>query len=174
MIDVSVDRNWSVKCAAEIDLPLSSRAAWGQMRDFCRFVTIDPFHARVEWKAKAAAPPVFLLWHGWRRLSFARQGRLLKWNEGQGYAFSDLSRRNVHAGFPHIYEYRLTPTTAETSTLRVNVRGRWSARWIPRPLVRFWLLWVMTLIRGHVALFFVRYRKKPPADRSLVAMRGRR
>jgi hypothetical protein len=167
MSEVHLHPTWRVDCSTEIPLSVPARVVWGQMRDFRHFVTRDPFHTRVDWDGDSSDTHTFILWHGWKLLRFPRVGRILKWREGKGFAFSDLSRRDALKGFPHVYEYRIAATSSEASILRISVRGRWTATWMPRWLVRTWLELVMTLIRGCVTSFFLEF------DRAL-AERDRR
>ncbi len=44
---IVVDDRWRVDATACLDVPLSASAVWGQMRDFQRFLTLDPLHRRV-------------------------------------------------------------------------------------------------------------------------------
>lgn len=176
MIEVQLTQAWRVDCRASIPLPISSRAAWGQMRDFRRFVSCDPFHTRVDPDRESSGANAFTLWHGWQLLRFPRRGRILKWAEGSGYTFSDLSRRHPRKGFPHIYEYRLIPTSSVTSLLQVTVRGRWTATWLPRWLIRVWLGGVMMLIHIHLTAFFALYKsmREKEAHRCMPAPPGDR
>jgi hypothetical protein len=66
----------------------------------------------------------------------------LEWREGRSYAFSDLSWRGPRRGFPHVYRYALCDAAPGRCRLRVEVNGLWTARRLPRPLVRLWLLWI--------------------------------
>jgi hypothetical protein len=71
-----------------------------------------------------------------------RFGRLLRWDEGRGYAFSDLSARGPGRGFPHVFFVTVEPGEGARTWLRVRVRGRWTARWLPAVLRQWWLRYV--------------------------------
>jgi hypothetical protein len=75
-----------------------------------------------------------------------RVGRILTWEEGRGYSFSDLSRARPRRAFPHAYEYALHPLEGDRCCLEISIRGRWTMRLLPRPLVRLWLAWVFSHI----------------------------
>ena len=79
-----------------------------------------------------------------------RIGRVLKWQEGRGYVVSDLSSRGMRVGFPHVCSIDVAPLGEHTSRLTIGARGRWTATWWPRPLVRLWLWWVLRSTEGRV------------------------
>ena len=148
MIRIEPHRRWRVTATKKIDLPLPASVVWGQMRDLRRFITMDPLHAKVrdEVPTGRAIPAVgtrLVIEHRLAGLRVLRRSRLLYWREGRGYAVSDLSRRGHHAGFPHVCEYEIMPVTERSSSLRLSVRGRWTATWMPVWMVRIWLMWVM-------------------------------
>jgi hypothetical protein len=157
-VTVRLADDWGVDCRAMALIPLGAGAVWGQMRDFCRFVTLDPFHERVDFGVDAPRSGAsFRLVHAFWPIRLVRHGRVLRWSEGIGYAFSDLSARGVHLGFPHVYEYRVEPAGEGTSRLTICVRGRWTMRGCPRWLVRAWLYWVMSLARAAVRTELLAY-----------------
>jgi hypothetical protein len=104
----------------------------------------------------------FVVSHRFLLFSVERVGRILRWQEWNpsavsaagscgrpaGYSFSDLSQRGPRHGFPHTFSYYLRAAGAESCTLEVVVRGRWTARFIPRWAARLWLTWVF----AHVVL----------------------
>ena len=74
------------------------------MRDFSWFTTLDPFHVRVRVIAPSYKPGARLvIEHRFLGIGFKRVGRILKWTEGSGYCFSDLSTIDARTGFPHVY-----------------------------------------------------------------------
>ena len=75
-----------------------------------------------------------------------RRGRILRWTEGEGYAYSDLSERNKGEAFPHVFFVDLTDTSSGCLvTIRIN--GRWTTRFVGRTLTRLWLWWNLVTIR---------------------------
>jgi hypothetical protein len=148
LIFVAIDKAWRVSLMAEIELDLPKERAWEAMKDVSRFVSYDPFHTRVyaaDGNAIALGSEIVIM-HGFLGVGFKRRGRLLRWREGRGYAMSDLSARDARSGFPHIYSYRLDSLAPDRCRLSVSVRGRWTLRWIGRPVARFWLTAVGWLI----------------------------
>lgn len=143
-----------VRAVASIDLPLPASAVWGQMRDARRFLTLDPLHQRIV--TPESNDPLLRkgdrlrIPHRLAGVGPDRVGRVLRWDEGRGYAISDLSRRGPTVGFPHICAYRLDEVDAERCRLQIKVVGRWTGRWAPRPLVRAWLLWVMSATERRI------------------------
>ncbi len=118
------------------------------MSDVRRFLTIDPLHAEALFPdlPEGTAPRPrdrLILRHRFLGFGPDRVGRLLAWREGQSFAVSDLSRRGVRVGFPHICAYAVAPLSQRSSRLTVVARGRWTATWVPRWLARLWLSWVM-------------------------------
>lgn len=148
----------------DIDLPAS--AVWGQMRDIRRFLTLDPLHVHV----RVAVPPgatdarplgaPIVLRHRLLGVGVDRVGRVLKWDEGRGYAISDLSRRGNNVGFPHICEYALRPVTVSSSRLTFSARGLWTATWVPGILIRCWLSWVLWATARRIELEMLRLALK--------------
>lgn len=157
MIRVDVTRSGAVCCRADLDLPLSARAAWGRLRDFTRFASHDYFHADV--RVAGGVPRVgaaLAIRHRFAGFGVGRVGRILRWREFDpadprpaGYSFSDLSARGPRHGFPHVFAYDLAPAgkANDRCRLRIVVRGRWTAP-VPRWAARLWLWWVF----GHVVL----------------------
>lgn len=149
MPSVRVSRNWRVDCRTAVDVPLAATAVWGQMRDLRTFATLDPFHHAVEFEGGFPRPCVAIrIVHRFGPIQLVRVGRVLRWNDGRGYVFSDLSASSVTTGFPHVYEYAVTPLSRGAARLSVHVRGRWTATWIPRAMVWMWLSGVMLMVKS--------------------------
>jgi hypothetical protein len=148
---VRVDQRWRVTAHVAIDLPMSPSAVWPFMRDLTRFIAMDPLHARVtviprRGSARSGSSPAgahLIIAHRVLGIGPDRVGRILFWREGRGFAFSDLSRRGVRTGFPHVCLYELAPADAASCRLIVGARGLWTARWLPRWAVKLWIAWVM-------------------------------
>ncbi len=147
MITIEITPEWRVRARAEFDVPLSAPRVWGQMRDWKRFLTIDPLHARARVTgAGANGSPLgarVVIEHRLLGAGPDRIGRVLKWREGRGFAISDLSRRGPRVGFPHVCAYDVAPGGPRRSRITFRATGRWTAvRW-PRAAVRLWLWWVL-------------------------------
>jgi hypothetical protein len=145
MMEITIHRSGRVVCDAVIALPLPTTAVWGQLRDFPSAACHDPFHCDVrivDGVPRAGAK--ILLGHRYFFFRASRVGRLLRWEEGVGFAFSDLNRRDPRRAFPHVLSYELEPADVGCR-LRVRVTGRWTAA-VPRWAGRLWLRWVF----GHV------------------------
>lgn len=146
-----------VRARCELRVPLPASAVWGQMRDFRRFLTLDPLHVRVE-EVRGSEPrgehwprgAEFLIEHRLLGLGAVRRGRVLSWKEGRGFAISDLSNRGARKSFPHVCTYEVVPEGEHASRLILGAAGRWTARWVPRPLVRAWLWWVLKSTELHI------------------------
>lgn len=106
------------------------------MRNWRSFLECDPLHVRVERLSPAQPHADLLIRH--RLLGFGpdRVGGMLMLAEGEGFAVSDLSRRGVRVGFPHVCTFHLSPLGSGASLITVGVRGRWTAPCVPRPLIR--------------------------------------
>ncbi|HEX4796474.1 MAG TPA: hypothetical protein VH370_21975 [Humisphaera sp.] len=153
-----ISRRGVVCCRAFLDVPLSARVVWGQLRDFQRFARQDPFHATINIEGGAPRAGASLtLSHRYAGLRIARGGRILVWREEVGYSFSDLSQRGPRHGFPHVFSFRLEPHD-NACRLKIEVRGLWTTRWIPRWLARIWLRWVFTQIVRHVEQELILFR----------------
>ena len=140
-----------VHCSARIHVPASAGAAWGQLRDFRRFAAQDFFHAAVRVDPGGVRRGASLkIDHRFGPFAVTRVGRILQWQEGRGYSFSDLSRRNRLTAFPHVYRYRLLPAGPSRCVLEVTVSGRWTTPLLPRWAARLWLAWVFTHIAASV------------------------
>lgn len=156
-----VDRLYRVdaSCSLEVELPAS--AVWGQIRDVARFLSIDPLHARVRPARRDEVPrrgagrehrQDLIIEHRLLGVGPDRVGRVLAWREGVGYAVSDLSRRGFDRGFPHVCTYRIDAVSPRRSRLTIGARGRWTATWLPRWMVKAWLAWVLGATARHVSV----------------------
>ncbi|MCZ6786723.1 MAG: hypothetical protein O7E54_06110 [Planctomycetota bacterium] len=128
-----------VDCRCRIDLPYDPAPVWAVVSNLPRFLTVDPFHERVERRGRRLR-----LWHNAFGFRCLRVGRILHWHEGRGYAFSDLSLRGPRRGFPHVFFVTVEPRGCGGSCLVIRVRGKWTARWMPRFCVRAWLRFVVS------------------------------
>ena len=146
MIRVKVNARGRVECVARVELPMGAARAWGELRDLRRFASKDLFHTDVRIIGGAVRGAALDIPHRFGPFRAERAGRVLWWAEGRGYAFSDLSRRDPHRAFPHVYRYELSPLNQQSCRLDIAIRGRWTTQWLARPLVRLWLLWVFSHI----------------------------
>jgi hypothetical protein len=139
-------RGASVNLRIEVEVPRPPGEVWGMIADLPRFACIDPFHSRIRVLGPALKPGVdLILEHCAFGISFPRFGRLLNWHDGQGYAFSDLSAHGPRRGFPHVFFVALTPAALGDrpgTRLTVTVRGKWTARYVPLWVRRWWLRYV--------------------------------
>lgn len=166
---IGVDEHGRVDASVTLHLPMSAATVWGQLRDWRRTLTVDPLHARVEAvdASRDAYPPQGMhirIVHRLLGVQVTRRGRVCWWREGVGFSVSDLSMRGGRVGFPHVCGYRVRPIGDGTCELTVSARGKWTATWMPRWLVRTWLWWVMASTRGHLERHF---------DKLLAWRRGR-
>lgn len=151
MIRVRVNRAWRVRTVALVWSPLPPSSVWGEMRGFTVFAAADPFHREIHVEGgRPRAGATIEIVHRYAGITVRRTGRILRWNEGKSFVFSDLSKRGSRRSFPHIFSYTVHPHSSGGSILRLDVRGRWTATWIPRPLVTLWQWWVMVQIRDSV------------------------
>lgn len=149
---ITITQSGRVCCETEMYLPLSASVAWGQLRDFQRFSSVDYFHInpRVE-RGRVQAGARLEMDHRFGPFFVIRAGRILRWCEWSeagppaGFAISDLSLHGSRTGFPHTISFRLRDERLGCS-LRINVGGLWTARWIPRWMARLWLRWVFSHI----------------------------
>jgi hypothetical protein len=127
----------------------SPKQLWQQVRDLPRFLTIDPFHDQVTLMRDQPAKGVDLvLSHNAFGRRFLRFGRIIAWDEGVGYTFSDLSSHGPRVGFPHVFLVAIEPL-GDFSQLTIRVRGRWTSRLIPVWLGR---QWIRLVCREHARL----------------------
>lgn len=136
-------RGTAVDLRIDLDVPRPCGEVWRIVADLPGFLCIDPFHARVcVLGPRLEAGASLVLEHRAFGLTFLRFGRLLRWDEGRGYAFSDLSVRGPGRGFPHAFFVTVERGEGARTWLRVRVRGRWTARWLPLGLGQLWLRYV--------------------------------
>ena len=107
-------RGRRVDLRIELEVARPPAEVWARVADFPEFVTIDPFHSRVIVLGPELRPGVALaLEHRAFGVKFLRFGRLLRWREGRGYTFSDLSGRSGGRGFfPHVFDFAVEPAAA--------------------------------------------------------------
>ncbi len=158
-MSVRLSRGGHVHAEEVISLDMPASAVWGQMRDFRRFLTLDPLHSDVrEFGRRAIAPSNaanpkgtrLTIRHRLFGIEIDRVSKVLWWREGRGYAVSDLSRRGVRVGFPHVCRYEVEADGPYRSRLRVSATGKWTARWTPAWMVRVWMWWVMRATRARI------------------------
>jgi hypothetical protein len=148
-----------VECAARVELPMSARSAWGQLRDFRGYASHDYFHAGIRIDGGVARRGARLrILHRFGPFEVVRRGRILWWEEGRGYSFSDTSMDGPRRGFPHVLGYRLHPIDDQRCVLHITVRGRWTARRVPRWAARLWLAWVFFHVVRRVENNLLVYR----------------
>lgn len=150
MKEITISSSGAIRCRAALDLPLCLTSVWGQIRDFDTFAQLDLFHSAIRIEGGVARQGAALeMQHRYGPFAVRRIGRILVWKENFGYSFSDLSRRGPRKGFPHVFSYRLESTSEQTCRLQISVTGRWTARFIPRPVAKLWLWWVFSqVMRG--------------------------
>jgi hypothetical protein len=151
MITVAVTAAGRVRCRAVFELPVPASIAWGQLRDFRLFAAQDFFHAAVRVDPGGVRRGARLeIDHRFGPFAVTRVGRIVQWDEGHGYAFSDLAYPDFRTAFPHLYRYRLRPAAASRCVIEITITGRWTARAVPRWLVMLWLRWVFSHIARSV------------------------
>lgn len=136
-------RGRSVSLGFELDVPLPAVDVWSRIARLEEFVCLDPFHCRVTLMRPAPGVGVdMVIEHAVLGIHLLRFGRILRWREGEGYAFSDMSRRGRRHGFPHVFFVRLVPFGEDRCRLTIEVRGRWTLPLVPARLGMIWLRWV--------------------------------
>lgn len=156
---LGIDVSWRVTASHDVEIPLSDVTVWGQMRDYMRFLTLDPLHVKVSRVESGAASPRgdrLVISHRLLGLGPDRVGRVLTWREGKGYAISDISRAGRRRGFPHVCTYEIRSRSPKRTVLRIGARGRWTATWMPRWAARMWLWWVLRATGAHIEMEFAR------------------
>ena len=78
---VEITSSRRVTCTARIDLPLSTGAAWGQLRHLPTAAVHDPFHAAVN----VGPGGTLVIEHRYLGVRVLRVGRVLWWREGVGF-----------------------------------------------------------------------------------------
>lgn len=132
---IRVSGTWRVTCEASFTVPMSARRAWGQIRDFHRYAAHDHFHAgfTIEGDVPRAGAAITID-HQYGPFGIRRVGRIVRWREGEGFAFSDLSARGPRCGFPHVMAIQVADIDTGCR-VTVRVTGRWTAptpRWMAR------------------------------------------
>ncbi|MBU6413170.1 MAG: hypothetical protein KGS45_06825 [Planctomycetes bacterium] len=164
---IDISSSWRVHAMGSVELSLPARTVWGQMRDVAAFLCIDPLHSRVLVEQGRHGATLrgsnVLIEHRVLGIGPDRLGRVLKFEEGRGFAVSDLSKRGVTVGFPHVCVYELEEVDATHSRIHVSARGKWTATWMPRWMVKVWLWWILrsteSMIDGYFGLFGREWRK---------------
>ena len=128
-----------VRLQYEATLPAPISAAWQRLRNFERCSCLDFFHRDVQLPGPPAPGLRFALPHRVFGLTIERHGEILRWREGRGWAFSDLSKKGPRRGFPHVFTAELEPLDEDRCRLDLTITGLWTARWLPRSWVRPWL-----------------------------------
>ena len=173
MVAVRLKDRQRVELVATILLPMSAGMVWGQMRSFAYFVGLDPFHAGIraaDESVRLGAGAAIVLGHRFGPIRFDRVGRVLKWREGTGYSFSDLSRGGNGVGFPHIFTYEVKPKVNGDCRLTIAVRGRWTATMLPAWMIRRWLRWTMghTLHSIHNQLMVIEIHRRASRNKDWI------
>jgi hypothetical protein len=154
---VRISSTKRVACRATIELPLSATSVWGQLRDFRSAAMHDAFHAeiQVEGGVPRSGARISLLHQHlfWRS---TRIGRILLWQEGSGFAFSDLCETDRGKAFPHVVRYRLRPVSQDSCQLLIFVGGRWTHQ-SPNWMGRIWLWWVFSQMVHSVTNEILRF-----------------
>jgi len=134
-----------VDISLSIHVPLNRKRLWNIISNLEQFLIVDPLHkcVRIENEQK------IILEHEVLGYRFLRFGKILYWDEGYGYAFSDISSRGSNKGFPHVFYINITSENEETSKLNIRVRGKWTDKWIPKFLRN---LWLRNICREHSLL----------------------
>ncbi len=142
-VQIRVYRSRRVECSARVKLPMSTGRAWGQLRDFARTAGDDHFHESIviDGGVPRAGASIHIR-HQYFCCIVHRIGRIVRWTEAKGFAFSDLSRRGPRKGFPHVMSITLlSEQDGAGSTMLIRITGRWTAP-TPRWMARVWLWWV--------------------------------
>ena len=135
-----------VVCFATIELPLSAVTAWGQLRNFRDSARHDPFHAKIDIDGDVPRVGAALqIEHRYFLWQTTRIGKILRWQEGHGFAFSDLCKADTRRAFPHVLSYQLLEKSDHSCQLEIRVGGRWTSP-LPHWLARLWLWWVFGFV----------------------------
>ena len=144
---ISLKTDGQVRMRTDIRFPVAIEQAWQTVSKVESFACIDFFHRKIESVDRPGEPAGrILIDHRYLGVGIVRKGKIYGWREGAGYGFSDLSCRDKRRGFPHVYVFRLRREGGDRCSLRIEIKGRWTARWIPRPLVVLWLQLIFTKI----------------------------
>ena len=159
MIRVRINARGAVDCHAALALPLPAARVWGQLRDFKTYARSDLFHANIDIDGGVARGGAALrITHRFFIFQVERVGRICGWKELAGYSFSDLSAADPRRGFPHIFSYKIEPVSDGLCKLHIRVRGKWTAKWLPRWIVRLWLYWIVQHIARRVENRLLAYK----------------
>jgi hypothetical protein len=151
VISIRITPSGRVDCRAALRSPLSPGQVWGQIRDFRTYARQEFFHAEIEIGGGIPrAGATLQLTHRFLGFRLQRVGRICRWKEGDGFAFSDLSCRGVQSGFPHTFSYRLRAANPAGCKVEIRVAGKWTASKIPRWLAWLWLRWIMQFAAQRV------------------------
>jgi len=141
-----------VEIGLSINVPLNRKKLWNIISNLEKFLVVDPLHKRVI----IGNDQEIILEHQVLWYRFLRIGKILYWDEGYGYAFSDISSRGSKKGFPHVFYINITSENEETSKLNIRVKGKWTEKLIPKVLKQ---LWVKNICREH-SLLLLSYLSK--------------
>lgn len=163
MISIRITPNYRVDCKAAIELGEPVSVIWRRLLPWNIASTWDPFHWRIlQLDGPNQLGGRIILDHRYGPICITRVGRLMRFNEEEGFAFSDLSTRDAQQSFPHSYSYDLEETATGGTRVVIRVRGRWTLR-IGRTLVWLWLWWVMIQLRQQVRNNLIRSQRSGPA-----------
>lgn len=150
-MSVQIDASRRVRLCASLELPCSTEQVWERMQDFERFATLDPIHSAVRLiDSHPLQGAQITIQHRLCGVCIERSGRILRWRACEEIAFSDISRRGPHCGFPHVTIFRLTPITRSRSRWSIDVRGKWTMPLLPRWMARIWMTWILWHIVSSV------------------------
>lgn len=151
MIEVALDDKWRVRLKTEFVIPATRNSVWEIISDFRRMVCTDHFHKHVEFTVGSGeVGSQFTIHHRFWGFGVTRMGRILKWQDGFGYWYSDLNQTNPQSTFPHVFFIELVDAGMMDCIVRVGVNGRWTTPHIGRLLTRSWLYWNLVAIRRGV------------------------
>jgi hypothetical protein len=132
-----------IRMRFELNVPTELDDVWDEISNLSDFTCIDPFHTRVKVMSRQLTKGADLaLEHSAFGCRFFRFGRLLRFQSHCGYTFSDISRHGCRVGFPHVFMIDVESSDVASTILSVEVRGRWTARWVPVTLGKLWLKFV--------------------------------
>ncbi|MEM6332734.1 MAG: hypothetical protein AAF823_05280 [Planctomycetota bacterium] len=142
-----------MQCACALRLPIGAADAWQVLGDPAVSGKVEWFHRDIQVLGPLVAGTEIRILHGLWGVPvgrFHRVGRLTVHRPPREYAFSDLSADRPRTGFPHVYRLRVLPRL-DGSVVRLEVTGRWMARFVPRPIVWLYLWCVMARCRLGLA-----------------------
>jgi hypothetical protein len=148
-VRITITPSRRVRCEATLHLPLSASRVWGQLRDFRTYASHDFFHASIAIDGHIPREGAALvLEHRYLLFRVRRVGRILRFRDNLGFAYSDLHAGDPQRSFPHVFSLTLTPLDVARCHLHICVTGRWTAP-LPRWMGRMWLWWVFVPIVQH-------------------------